>query len=148
MPRLDVPRPGKARESMRNFLEEYAKHASLNIGQALQGVRYLLSHPDQDTRARRGTMKHAAGSMRLRAKRIGGDLFFAVLPPHWHHTPEELRVMTRTPIARWFQYGYCAWRFTEAGEPKTDLTGVDRRWDPRCLCTPANPMRSVRSDQI
>ena len=36
------------------------------------------------------------------------------------------------PFRMWFEYGYCALRFTDTGEPKPDLTGVDRRCDPRC----------------
>jgi hypothetical protein len=117
---------------MRRFLEDYGKHAALNAGQALQGVRYLLSHPDVDARAPRGTLAHARLSAQLRLRRIANDLFFAILPPQSHHTPEELSAMRSTSVWRWFQYGYCAWRFDDSGAEKGDLTGVDRRWDPRC----------------
>ena len=121
------------------FLEDYGKHAMLNFGQALQGVRYLFSHPDIDRRARRGTVAHAGLSARLRLRRIANDVFFAILPPQSHHTAEELRAMSPISVSRWFQYGYCAWRFDESGEPKRDLTGVDRRWDPRCRVAPEAP---------
>ncbi|HWO17358.1 MAG TPA: hypothetical protein VNO30_01235 [Kofleriaceae bacterium] len=115
------------------LIEEYAKHTALNMGQALQGLRYLASHPDIDAHAPRGTLRHAARSVVLRSKRVANDLFFAAIPPHWHHTREELAVMTRVPIHRWFQYGYCAWRFDETGEPRTEIgVEIDRRWDPRC----------------
>jgi hypothetical protein len=115
------------------FLEEYAKHAVLNFGQAMQGVRYFYSHPDCDEAAARGTSKHCLLSISLRTRRIVNDLFFAVLPPHWHHTPDELRVMRTIPIRKWFFYGYSAWQFTESGEMRSDLDGTeDRRWDPRC----------------
>jgi hypothetical protein len=125
---------------MIRFLEEYIKHFALNLGQALQGVRYLFSHPDTDEAASRGTIMHAILSAGLRSKRIVTDLFFALIPPHWHHSQEELSSMRRTPILRWFQYGYCAWRFTESGEFKKDLASVDKRWDPRCQKTaPENP---------
>lgn len=117
---------------MLSLIEEYAKHAALNLGQALQGVRYIHSHPDIDEIAPRGTLKHAVLSGRIRSKRVINDLFFAVIPPHWHHTQEELSAMRPVPMSRWFQYGYCAWRFTDTGEPKESLDGVDRRWDPRC----------------
>ena len=117
---------------MQNVLEEYIKHSSLNIGQALQGIRYLLTHPDIDELAPRGHSRHAFLSFRLRAKRIINDLFFAAIPPHWHHSKEELSSMCKTPLHRWFQYGYCAWRFTEDGRLRDDVVGVDRRWDPRC----------------
>lgn len=119
------------------FFEEYAKHTALNLGQALQGLRYLTSHPDVDTRAPRGTLQHALLSTALRARRVANDLLFAAIPPHWHHTPEELVGMTTISLRRWFQYGYCAWRFTDTGEPRTDLDAhVDRRWDPRCQTRP------------
>lgn len=115
------------------FFEEYAKHFALNFGQALQGIRYLLSHPDFDPIAPRGSIRHAALSVQLRSKRVANDLFFALIPPHWHHTREELAQMRGTPASRWFQYGYCAWRFTESGDRSDDLPpDVDKRWDPRC----------------
>ncbi|HET9959733.1 MAG TPA: hypothetical protein VFQ61_34810 [Polyangiaceae bacterium] len=121
---------------MLRFIEDYAKHAALNFGQALQGIRYLLSHPDIDTRAPRGTLRHTAHSVPLRLRRVANDLFFAALPPQWHHTQDELSAMRTKPLTRWFQYGYCAWRFDESGEPKPNLVGVDRRWDPRCNTNP------------
>ena len=113
-------------------IEEYIKHSALNSGQALQGMRYLFTHPDIDSLAQRGTMRHAVLSSKLRARRILNDMWFALIPPHWHHTKEELADMRRTPLKRWFQYGYCAWRFTDDGNPRDDLIGVDRLWDPRC----------------
>ena len=36
------------------WLEEYVKHAALYFGQAAQGMRYLLTHPDIDRIASRG----------------------------------------------------------------------------------------------
>jgi hypothetical protein len=117
---------------MHRWLEEYLKHFALNFGQALQGIRYIYSHPDVDLISSRGSLRHIALSFRIRLQRIANDLFFAIIPPHWHHTPEELSGMCRVSLARWFQYGYGAWRFTERGEIKTDLSIVDRRWGPRC----------------
>ena len=138
-----LPRPGlpvaphsvtylNSRPHMLHFLEEYFKHAALNFGQALQGVRYIFSHPDIDAISPKGSIRHAALSAGLRFRRIVNDLFFALIPPHWHHTREELSATRSIATQRWFQYGYCAWRFTNDGEIKQDLTGVDRRWDPRC----------------
>lgn len=118
---------------MRRFFEEYVKHTALNLGQALQGIRYLHSHPDIDAVAPRGTLRHAALSLKLRSRRVANDLLFAVIPPHWHHSREELAQMTGISAARWFRYGYCAWQFTDTGAPKDPLPAdVDRRWDPRC----------------
>jgi len=124
------------RNLLLRFMEDYGKHAALNFGQALQGARYLFSHPDVDSRARRGSLAHAGLSVRLRLRRIANDLFFAVVPPQSHHTAEELRAMSPVSVSRWFRYGYCAWRFDDSGQPKSDLTGVDRRWDPRCQAPP------------
>ena len=114
------------------WLEEYLKHSALNFGQVAQGMRYLFSHPSIDRVAPIGSSAHVGRSVALRSKRIVNDLFLALIPPHWHHSREELAQMRDTSFVRWFQYGYCAWRFTETGEVRGDLTGVDRRWDPRC----------------
>lgn len=114
------------------FFEEYIKHAALNFGQAVQGIRYFYSHPLADDLAPRGGLQHFIHSFFLRTPQILNDLFFAVIPPHWHHSRQELQQMCATSFFLWFQYGYCAWRFTEAGELKPTLDGVDRRWDPRC----------------
>ena len=114
------------------FLEEYAKHAVLNFGQALQGMRWFFSHPDIDTQAPRGSLRHALQSAAKRGRLVINDLIFALLPPHWHHSREELQGICAVPAARWFQYGYCAWRFDDQGKEKSDLGGADPRWDPRC----------------
>lgn len=118
---------------MIQWIEEYAKHTALNLGQTLHGVRYLLSHPDIDRTAPRGSLRHAALSGRLRLMRVFNDLFFALAPPHLHHTRAELGAMRTQSLGRWFQCGYGAWRFTENGELKPDVAGADPRWDPRCL---------------
>ncbi|MDH4743456.1 hypothetical protein OMP43_05450 [Sphingomonas sp. CBMAI 2297] len=117
---------------MFEWIEEYAKHATLNFGQALQGMRYLLTHPRADRVAARGSPRHAWLSLRMRSRLVANDLLFAILPPRWHHSREELAGFRAIPFGRWFQYGYCAWRFTDTGAPREDLSGVDRRWDPRC----------------
>src|SRR6185503_20818845 len=118
---------------MRRFAEEYFKHAALNLGQALQGIRYFHSHPDADRQSEPGSVRHLLLSCGIRSKRVLNDLFFAAIPSHWHHTPSELAQMTDIPASLWFQYGYCAWRFDDSGKPKQPLPpDVDRRWDPRC----------------
>lgn len=118
-------------------LGAYARHTALNLGQALQGARYLHSHPDVDRVAPRGTVEHLARSVALRSRRVANDLFFAAIPPQWHHTAEELASMEGISLRRWFRYGYCAWAFTETGEPKPDGgASADRRWDPRCASGP------------
>jgi hypothetical protein len=117
---------------MHQFLEEYAKHAVLNFGQALQGLRYFFSHPDIDAQAPRGSLRHALLSAAKRGRLVANDLFLVAIPPHWHHTQDELQGMCAVPASRWFQYGYCAWRFDAEGQEKPDLAGAGRHWDPRC----------------
>ena len=123
---------------MFHFLEEYAKHSALNFGQVCQGLRYLFSHPDFDSVAARGTLRHALLSVRLRSKRIANDLLFTLLPPQWHHTPEELAPMTKISSLTWFRCGYSPWRFAETGELLATLpVDIDKRWDPRCTSGPS-----------
>lgn len=89
--------------------------------------------PGFDPIACRGGIRHALLSFRLRSRRVANDLFFALIPPHWHHSREELVQLRAIPVSRWFQYGYCAWRFTASGERAKELPpDVDKRWDPRC----------------
>jgi len=117
---------------MLGWMEEYAKHSVLNFAQALHGLRYFLSHPDIDVVAKRGTPRHVMLSAARRSGRVLNDLVFAILPPRLHHSRQELREMRATSFKRWFQYGYCAWRFTDTGAARQDVSNVDRRWDPRC----------------
>jgi hypothetical protein len=117
---------------MKTFAVEYLKHSTLNLGQALQGLRYIYSHPDIDRIAKRGTLRHLVFSIVLRSSTILNDVYFSLFPPHWHHTPEEIKAFHSATVKLWFQYGYCAWRFDENGGYK-ELSGKeDRRWDPRC----------------
>ena len=117
---------------IKTFFIEYLKHSVLNLGQALQSVRYFYSHPDIDKVAKRRAFKHIFCSIILRVGLILNDFYFTIWPPHWHHTKDDIKSFQLASTKQWFQYGYCAWRFNEKGEYKV-LTGQeDRRWDPRC----------------
>jgi hypothetical protein len=112
------------------WLEEYAKHSALNLGQVLQGLRYFHSHPDFDSEA---GMRRVGLSSGLRAKRIANDFFYAALPPQLHHTREELAAMRKLPFREWLLCGYAPYLFLETGQRNPNLTGKeDPRWDPRC----------------
>lgn len=115
------------------FLEVYLKHSALNFGQAAQGLRFLFTHPDADAFASPGTPRHIARSLRLRLPRLVNDLFFAAIPPQWHHTPEECLSFRPHPAGWWFDAGYRPCRFTETGAllPPGAVTR-EARWDPRC----------------
>lgn len=114
-------------------IEEYFKHSALNFGQTLHGLRFLLTHPQVDRIAPPGTVRHIAHAIPLRLKRIGNDLFFTLIPPHWHHSREELDSLRQWPASHWFQCGYGPYRFTETGERRSDPERCpEPRWDPRC----------------
>jgi hypothetical protein len=120
--------------ALRAIGEEYLKHTVLNVGQAAHELRYFYSHPDFDRVAPRGSREHLRRSVVQRGKRFANDLFFAIIPPHWHHARDELAAMRLVPVRKWFFYGYAQWRFTEDGQPRSDLdASVDRRWDSRCM---------------
>lgn len=118
---------------MFSFLEEYVKHSALNFGQVAQGFRFLLTHPDVDSVASPGTIRHAATALPLRARRIANDLFFALIPPHWHHTSQELASLHHHATRKWLEAGYSPYRFSETGEYLAgDQITHEPRWDPRC----------------
>jgi len=115
------------------WMEAYRKHAALNFGQAAQGVRFLLSHSDVDSIAPPGTVRHALHALPLRLKRVANDLFFALLPPQWHHSRAELEMLRPFPARFWFQAGYGPYRFSETGGMLPQDEWVrEPRWDPRC----------------
>lgn len=118
---------------MSNWTVEYIRHSALNLGQVAQGVRYLVTHPDYDRIAPPGTIKHVLRAVPLRLKRIANDLLFAVLPPRWHHTRDELKIFRRGSVKTWYQAGFGPHRFTEAGDLLPEPAIVhEARWDPRC----------------
>jgi len=115
------------------WAEEYGKHAALNFGQALHGLRHIASHPRIDRTARRGTVRHAWRSIGLRAKLVANDMLFAILPPRWHHSDEELQAIRTLPLTRWFLAGLAPYRLDEKGELlPAEQVRREPRWDPRC----------------
>jgi hypothetical protein len=118
---------------LKNFTTEYLRHSALNFGQALQGIRYFYSHPKIDNFAKRGTFRHFFFSLGTRTKLILNDLFFAVIPPQWHHSKVELASLHQFSVRTWFEAGFMPWMFKDETLQKRTLTGnEDRRWDPRC----------------
>jgi len=118
---------------MKNFFIAYSRHFILNLGQALQGIRFFYSHPDFDKVALRGSIKHFRYSVTKRLKLILNDLFFAIIPPHWHHSEYELISLHRFTFKTWFEAGYSPWKFVDESLERRTLSGEeDRRWDPRC----------------
>jgi hypothetical protein len=118
---------------LKKFTTEYLRHSALNFGQALQGMRYFYSHPKVDTLAKRGTFRHFRLSLGRRAKLILNDLFFAAIPPQWHHSEAELATLHQFSVWTWFEAGFMPWIFKDETLQRRALVGnEDRRWDPRC----------------
>ena len=67
------------------YFTDYAKHATMNLGQVLRHLRYLTDLPD--------TTKYEALKQRLRF--IANDLYYTVVPPQSHHSQAELDEISR-----------------------------------------------------
>ena len=79
-----------------SYIEDWAKHSTLNIGQVLRHVRYLFDLPD--------TPRLQAAKQR--AKWIVNDLIYAALPPQTHHTPEQIEELTGLTYTELLKMGY------------------------------------------
>ena len=95
------------------FLLEYWKHTALNIGQVARDFRYFYYHPAADKIANDGSAKHYAWSAVFRAKSLGNNLFYSLIPPHWHHSRSELEAMHEGTSRQWFLHGYAPWSYPD-----------------------------------
>ena len=98
---------------MNAFLDEYWKHAALNLGHVARDVRYFYYHPKADKIAKEGTLKHYVHSFARRVPSFANNLFFTVTPPHLHHTKEELAPMCAASFKDWFLHGYAPWTYPD-----------------------------------
>ena len=96
---------------MKSVVEEYWKHTALNLGQAARDVRYFYYHPEADRIATEGSPKHVAFSFIKRVGSLSNNLFYSIIPPHLHHTREQLGCMTQASTKAWFLHGYAPWKF-------------------------------------
>ncbi|MGZ3742467.1 MAG: hypothetical protein ACXWRE_01300 [Pseudobdellovibrionaceae bacterium] len=94
-------------------IEEYWKHTALNIGQATRDIRYFYYHPEADRIAAEGTIRHYAYSSFQRIRSFGNNIFFSIIPPHWHHTKQDLEYMTPASAKEWFLHGYAPWEYPD-----------------------------------
>lgn len=95
------------------YFDEYIKHTFLNLGQAARDIRYFYYHPDADKNPLIGRSSHFLLSLFLRLKNLANNLFYALIPPHWHHSKEELMNMTSGTVKEWFLYGYAPWEYKD-----------------------------------
>jgi hypothetical protein len=109
----------KRKKARRSLLNEYWKHTALNLGQLVRDFRFFYYHPASDRIAREGTAKHYAASFVHRLRSMGNNAFYAIVPPHWHHTAEDLRSMSSVQTHKWFLHGYAPWRFSDPRKGNT-----------------------------
>jgi hypothetical protein len=84
--------------SLAQKTEEYVKHTALNLGQAARAVVNLHKmHPDESDLPR---------SIRRSLLELANNLYYAIIPPHTHHTPDELKDLARLRVWEWFLCGY------------------------------------------
>lgn len=103
---------------MSSIAEEYWKHTALNLGQVVRDLRYFYYHPDADKIAAEGTLKHYSYSGLRRIGSLGNNIFYSIIPPHWHHTKEELELMKPGSAKEWFLHGYAPWSFPDPSKVK------------------------------
>lgn len=102
----------------RSVIEEYWKHTALNLGQAVRDIRFIYYHPDADRLAKEGTLKHYAYSVFRRIKSFENNAFYSIIPPHWHHTAEDLVGMQPATAREWFLHGYAPWTYPDPTKEK------------------------------
>jgi hypothetical protein len=97
-------------EKIADVLDEYGKHTALNAGQAAHDLRYLFNHPGANAVADKGTLQHKWESAKRRIPSFAQNAFYAAIPPHWHHTDENLKLMDAASAKEWFLHGYDRWK--------------------------------------
>ncbi len=102
----------------RSLRDEYWKHTALNLGQVARDLRYFYYHPEADKVAQEGSAKHYVASVGRRVRSLGNNIFYSVVPPHWHYTAEDLKSMTPVPAHKWFLHGYAPWQFPDPRKGK------------------------------
>ncbi|MFM6927851.1 MAG: hypothetical protein ACKOX6_05265 [Bdellovibrio sp.] len=105
----------------RSFALEYWKHTALNLGQAVRDLRYFYYHPDADKIAAEGTLKHYAYSCLRRIRSLANNIFFSVIPPHWHHTKTDLESMMPASAKEWFLHGYAPWSYPDPSKQRSKI---------------------------
>ena len=70
-------------------IEQYVKHAALNLGMAARQGKGLISG-DEDAKL----------------KELAKDLYYTLVRPWTHHTDEDLQSMAKNTVLKWFECGY------------------------------------------
>ncbi len=95
------------------WLEQYFKHSALNLGQAARDLRYFYFHPNADKLNSKSRAFHYFYSFLLRTRSFGKNIFYSVIPPHFHHKREDLEYMLPASESEWFLHGYAPWAYPD-----------------------------------
>jgi hypothetical protein len=94
----------------------------------MRDLRYFFDHPNAEKVARPGTAKYAAASASSRVPSAFSNAWYTVIPPHLHHTEEELRDMTdRLQLRRFFMEGYDPWSHPMKKNGRKSKTYLDKK---------------------
>jgi len=70
-------------------IEQYVKHAALNLGIAVGlGKKLISGDPD------------------AKLKELADALYYTLVRPWTHHTEDELRGLAKNTVLKWFECGY------------------------------------------
>lgn len=106
--RFDLPRLS---DTQIHYINEYMRHAALNLGQAARDLRYFINHPHADKVALPGSFRHILASLIQRLPSFVNNLYFALIPPRLHHTAEELEDINKRTAKEFFLHGYKPWDY-------------------------------------
>jgi hypothetical protein len=100
--------PSMSETKLAGFWREYGQHSRLNLGQAARDARWMFDHPDADS---------PLDAARIRLPSLAKNLFYSRIPPHLHHSKEELAPFEHTNAKDLFMYGYAPWNHKDPTSP-------------------------------
>jgi hypothetical protein len=79
-----------------SYIEDYAKHSTMNLGQVLRHLRYLTDLPDTPR----------AEALKQRLRWLANDLYYTITPGQWHHTQAELDELSKYSYSDLLKMGF------------------------------------------
>jgi hypothetical protein len=92
------------------FFECYLKHTALNVGQLTRDIRFFYYHPKAENKFA-PSIRRLTCAVTLRIESFFINLYYSLLPPHFHHTNEELTELKKSTLIHWFLFGYAPWNY-------------------------------------
>ena len=81
---------------LKNYIKDYAKHSTMNLGQVLRHLRYLTDLPDEPRIV----------ALKRRLRWAVNDLYYTLTPGQWHHSQEELDELSKYSYAELLRMGF------------------------------------------